>query len=575
MHQKLQIFSIFFIFLSCTINHSTSRDNLKEPTIFIAVLVRNKAHTLPYFLTFLERLEYPKHRISLWIQSDNNIDNSIEILKVWLKQHQSKYHSINTILDETSTGLESEEGVASWPIARFNHIIELRENILNYARKIWADYLLMLDADVFLTNSNVLRLLISKNSTVVAPLLKSDGLYSNFWAGMTSDYYYKRTDKYIPILHNEQPGCYNVPMIHSAVLIDLNKENSDYLTYNSDNLDNYDGPRDDIITFALSANRSNIPLHICNDQVYGFIMVPLDNDDTLEHDYQQLINLKVEMLSYNDFYEIPISNTLKTFVKLPKKDRIGMDKIYLINLRRRPERRQRMYRCFDELGLEVETIDAVDGKTLNESILKQWNINMMPEYTDPYHKRPMKMGEIGCFLSHYIVWNKAIENDYEKIMVLEDDVKFEPFFKNKVNFIMDELKALKIDWDLIYLGRKRMQENEEPFVNGSNYLVYAGYSYWTLGYILSGKGAQKLLDAKPLNSLVPVDEYLPILFDKHPKINWKNHFPKRDLIALSTVPLIIYPTHYTGENGYISDTENSNIITAEEVISNINQKIDL
>jgi len=35
-------------------------------TVVIAVLVRNKAYTLPYFLTALENLDYPKDRISLW-----------------------------------------------------------------------------------------------------------------------------------------------------------------------------------------------------------------------------------------------------------------------------------------------------------------------------------------------------------------------------------------------------------------------------------------------------------------------------------------------------------------------------
>ena len=68
-----------------------------------------------------------------------------------------------------------------------------------------------------------------------------------------------------------------------------------------------------------------------------------------------------------------------------------------------------------------------------------------------------------------------------------------------------------------YLGRKRLQESEEPWVPGSRYLVRAGYSYWTLGYLLSQSGARKLLAAKPLDNLVPVDEYLPILFDKHPQ----------------------------------------------------------
>lgn len=37
-----------------------------EPTVVIAVLVRNKGHTLPYFLNYIQQLNYPKSRITLW-----------------------------------------------------------------------------------------------------------------------------------------------------------------------------------------------------------------------------------------------------------------------------------------------------------------------------------------------------------------------------------------------------------------------------------------------------------------------------------------------------------------------------
>lgn len=39
---------------------------VKLPTVLIATLVRNKAHTLPYFLSCLDGLNYPKDRISFW-----------------------------------------------------------------------------------------------------------------------------------------------------------------------------------------------------------------------------------------------------------------------------------------------------------------------------------------------------------------------------------------------------------------------------------------------------------------------------------------------------------------------------
>lgn len=87
-------------------------------------------------------------------------------------------------------------------------------------------------------------------------MLKSDGLYSNFWCGMTENYYYKRTSDYAPIVERKTKGCYQVPMIHSSVLIDLRFKITDYLTFNHDLVPNYMGPIDDIIIFAISANFS-------------------------------------------------------------------------------------------------------------------------------------------------------------------------------------------------------------------------------------------------------------------------------------------------------------------------------
>lgn len=114
----------------------------------------------------------------------------------------------------------------------------------------------MLDADVFLTNSSTIRSLVLTGQTVVAPLLRSDGMYSNFWAGMTAEYYYMRTDLYEQILYREKIGCHHVPMVHSAVLIDLRRYDSDRLTYKAEKLIAYNGPEDDIITFAVGANKS-------------------------------------------------------------------------------------------------------------------------------------------------------------------------------------------------------------------------------------------------------------------------------------------------------------------------------
>ncbi|XP_057652350.1 glycosyltransferase 25 family member [Diorhabda carinulata] len=546
----LNVFILVFVIM--TKSHA---DN-KQPTVLVSILVRNKAHTLPYFLSNFEALNYPKDRMALWIRSDHNVDNSLDILRQWIFSVKNKYHSIDTEFIEGLTQYSNEYGPAHWTSERFQHIINLRESALNFARKIWADYLFTIDCDVFLVNPDTLNYLVSKNYTVVAPMLRSDSLYSNFWYGMTDDYYYQRTDEYTPVLYRENLGCFAVPMVHTCVLIDLRRLESDSLTYVPSKVENFDGPNDDIITFAISANRSDITLNICNELKFGYLMLPLEQNDELSLDYDQLTNIKLEVL--NEMNTLYVNDLLKKFVRdLPKKDMLGFDKIFMINLLRRPERRKRMNACFDEIGIQVDILNAVDGKALNESFLEK--LKFMPEFSDPYHKRPMKLGEIGCFLSHLNIWREIVAENYQTTLVLEDDIRFEPFFRHKVQNVMAEVRKLP-DWDLVYFGRKRLQESEEPWVEGTNFLVHAGYSYWTLGYVLSFKGAKKLLEADPLTRLVPVDEYLPILFDKHPQESWKGHYPRRDLVAFSAAPLLIYPTHYTGEKGYISDTEDSVIV---------------
>lgn len=55
-------------------------------------------------------------------------------------------------------------------------------------------------------------------------------------------------------------------------------------------------------------------------------------------------------------------------------------------------------------------------------------------------------------------------------------------------------------------------------VEESDTLVHVEYSYWTLCYVITLQGAKKLLDGQPLGKMVPVDEYIPIMFNKHPKV---------------------------------------------------------
>ncbi|XP_064458740.1 procollagen galactosyltransferase 1-like isoform X2 [Ornithodoros turicata] len=487
----------------------TSTEN-ELPAVLVAILARNKAHVLPYFFGYLEQQQYPKSRISVWIHTDHNVDKTAEIIEVWRSISLKTYHQIN-VTSEGGGYYFDENGKQHWTAERYKHVIRLREEALNLARSMSADYLLFLDCDALLVNPVTLTELIKENKTIVAPMLDSRSAYSNFWCGMNEKGYYIRTDDYMPILEREQNGIFPVPMVHSAVLINMNHASSKELTYVPDKMPDYTGPEDDIIAFAHSAKYAGIEMFVTNKELFGYILASTESPDD---EIQELLNLKLEV-TVND-QRLYASPHLESFLGLPQKDKMGFDQVYMINLERRPERRVRMEYCFDELGISFKATAAVDGRNLNESYLEEHGIRMLPEYRDPYHGRPITAGEIGCFMSHYNIWKDIIENQHRLAIVFEDDIRFEPYFRTKVENVMADARTF--DWDLIYFGRKRLSKDGEPYVRGSHLLVHVDYSYWTLCYVITLDGARKLVDAAPLSKMVPVDEYLPIMFDKHPRL---------------------------------------------------------
>lgn len=112
----------------------------KKPSVLIVSLIRNKAHTLPMFLTYLEEQDYPKDRISLWMVTDHNEDNSQEIVEVWLKRARSMFHSVHYQYDDSEKIRKGETNLTHWPEERFLELIRMKEEAFDYARRSWADY---------------------------------------------------------------------------------------------------------------------------------------------------------------------------------------------------------------------------------------------------------------------------------------------------------------------------------------------------------------------------------------------------------------------------------------------------
>ena len=84
---------------------------------------------------------------------------------------------------------------------------------------------------------------------------------------------------------------------------------------------------------------------------------------------------------------------------------LGQVPIWVISLSRSVERRANVSACMQMAGLEFEFFDAIDGKRLTSAELNR-------HYDEARSileiGRPMSLGEIGCSLSHRVLYEKLL-----------------------------------------------------------------------------------------------------------------------------------------------------------------------
>ena len=114
-------------------------------------------------------------------------------------------------------------------------------------------------------------------------------------------------------------------------------------------------------------------------------------------------------------------------------------KIYVISLKRMPERRKLMEAQLSRLGLEAEFVEGIDGLELSEATLKA-------NYTDQGSDK-MTPTEIGCAWSHRNVYKRLIDSEEEYALVLEDDAILPP----EIVPFLELIPKIASDWELISL----------------------------------------------------------------------------------------------------------------------------
>ena len=126
-------------------------------------------------------------------------------------------------------------------------------------------------------------------------------------------------------------------------------------------------------------------------------------------------------------------------------------------------------------------------------------------------KIEMSRQEIAVALSHIGVWEKIASSNISNTLVLEDDVFMNRGFARKLDSLWNTLNAAQEtkDFDLLFLAFEIVNSSIEKDSHGLQRLQSPGI-WEASGYVISNKGAQKLLELLPVRG--PVDLWMNLQF---------------------------------------------------------------
>jgi GR25 family glycosyltransferase involved in LPS biosynthesis len=183
-----------------------------------------------------------------------------------------------------------------------------------------------------------------------------------------------------------------------------------------------------------------------------------------------------------------------------------MQPTYVLSIR--PERLEQFSQRMGQWMIHCKRPPCVVGKKLDKSQLYR-------NHTIDSKGGKMKLGEIGCWLSHLKSWQCIAASPYESGTIMEDDASFGTNLQ-RVDLAMEELKQKNIPWDILFWCHS-------PIPHVSQYLKPCGLDNWSrasrnncmgcIAYTIKKHVAQIWSQrAKPIQS--PVDVWVAEYFDR-------------------------------------------------------------
>jgi glycosyl transferase, family 25 len=175
--------------------------------------------------------------------------------------------------------------------------------------------------------------------------------------------------------------------------------------------------------------------------------------------------------------------------------------VFVISLRRAAQRREASKSALDAIGLPFTFFDAIEGAKLDDAeVARVYDADLNARQ----YKRPLSRPEIGCYLSHYELWRRIVEDNLEGAVILEDDFDADDALVK----VIEEIEAAPPTGALVKLfSRKPVLGTTVACLRGERRLVAPKrVPGLTLGYALDRTAAEMLLvNALPFSRPLDMD----------------------------------------------------------------------
>lgn len=121
-------------------------------------------------------------------------------------------------------------------------------------------------------------------------------------------------------------------------------------------------------------------------------------------------------------------------------DRLGLDAILVINVRRFEERRRHVEAELARFGLHGEFVHVHDAEDITPEQDRRW-----------FTSRELNAGQKSCALKHVEVLQRVVAHGWQRCLVLEDDVVLAEDFDEGVRAALRETRDMPHPY-VIYLG---------------------------------------------------------------------------------------------------------------------------